>query len=79
MSDTMRRILLADLLDDAARVLRKGPDADAQALALHLVKHDGPVRSAWSKLAPMTCLMTDRPAARRLVDELTKEFDAGPS
>jgi len=72
----LRRHLLADLLDDAARVLRRGPDADAELLALHLAKHDAPVRSAWSKLSPTTCLIADRPAARRLVEELTKDADA---
>ena len=72
----LRRHLLADLLDDASRTLRRGPDADAELLALHLAKHDAPVRSAWSKLAPITCLMADRPAARRLVDDLKKGADA---
>lgn len=72
----LQRELLADLLDDAARVLRRGPDAEAELLALHLAKVDGPHRSAWSKLAPITCLMADRPAARHLVQDLMKGADA---
>lgn len=64
------RVLLADLLDDAARVLRRGTDDDAQRLALHLVEVDGPHRSAWLKMAPLCCRAQDRPAVRGLVKGL---------
>ena len=70
MTDGMVRELLADLLDDAARLLRKGPDADAQALALVLAGLEGPHRAAWLKLAPLTCRPTAQTQARRMVGEL---------
>lgn len=75
MTDTtgdLARELLADLLDDAARVLRRGPHADAQALALHLTELDGPHRAAWLKLAPLTCRQVDRTAARAYCDTATR-------
>lgn len=68
--------LLADLLDDAARTLRRGPDADAELLALHLVKLDGPHRSAWLRMAPLTCRPAEKSAARRLVQDLMEGADA---
>jgi hypothetical protein len=65
------RELLADLLTDAARLLRCGPAADAQALALRLVELEGPHRAAWLKMAPLTCRPTAQTQARRMVGELT--------
>ena len=72
MSDpSLARELLADLLDDAARLLRRGPAADAQALAEHLAKLEGPHRAAWLKMAPLACRPTAQTQARRMVGELT--------
>jgi hypothetical protein len=78
MTDGMVRELLADLLDDAARLLRSGPDADAQALALHLAKLEGPHRAAWLKMAPLVCRLGVRPAAQRLVATLTRTENRTP-
>lgn len=68
----LMRELLADLLDDAAQLLRRGPAADAQALALHLATLEGPHRAAWLKMAPLACRFAVRPAARRMVATLTR-------
>jgi len=61
----VRRHLLADLLDDAARALRSGDDR-ADALAVHVLTF-GPLREQWAKLAPLTVRPRDQQAARRLL------------
>lgn len=68
----LQREMLADLLDDAARLLRWGPDADAQALAEQLAKLEGPHRAAWLKMAPLMCGRPVRAVARRTMARLCR-------
>ena len=64
----MRRDLLADLLDDARRLILAG-DARAEALAAHILSFE-PLRDAFAKLGPLVVHPRDRAEARRTLARL---------
>lgn len=77
-NDALVRELLADLLDDAARLLLKGPCDAVEDAARRLAATPGPHRSAWLKLAHLSQSPGRRQAAVQLLSELSQPTTTTP-